>query len=151
MEIKFHPEFFKSFNKLFSSNPIYSIPRFFKDWRYEIKYAWQRVFRGYDDPWIWDIHSNLSDLMCKILPKLRKNVCGCPGEFFDKEKKNDEYWKWKEVLLKIEKGFKAAKRVDFADNWDLPKEEAIKKDEEDMKIFYEGMDLFKKYYFSLWD
>jgi hypothetical protein len=53
MEIKFAPEFKKSIDKMFSMNPIYSIPRWFTDTRYKIKWAYQRVFRGWDDRWRW--------------------------------------------------------------------------------------------------
>lgn len=145
--------FIKSFNKLYSNNPYYVFLRTIKDWKYRIKWAYQRAVRGYDDPWTWDIHSNLSDIMIKILPILRKNCHGCCPNLFDNKRTDDECWKWQEILLKIEEGFKAAKRIDCMDNWDDENSsgEAKKKDEEDLKIFHEGMALFKEYYFNLWD
>lgn len=153
MEIKFHPKFEKSCKRLFSNNPYYLIPRLIRNAKFEIKMAWQRVFRGYDDAFVWDLHHNFSWLMCEALPKLRKNKTGCPGELYDDSNKDDECHKWSKILLEIENGFKAGKRIGDGDNWgkvgnpDL----SLKKDEEDRKIFENGMDLLKKYYFSLWD
>ena len=70
MKIEYAPGFQKSFDKCFSMNPIYSIPRFFKDSYYDIKYAWQRVYRGFDDRMVFDGKYKFHAMMMQIIPML---------------------------------------------------------------------------------
>ena len=39
-------------------NMFYDISNFIKDSRNQIVYAWQRVFRGFDDRMFWGISAN---------------------------------------------------------------------------------------------
>ena len=168
-KIKFHPEFWKSAEKLFSNSPRFLIPRKLNDWKYEIKWAWQRVLRGYDDTAVWDFHHHISEQFPKILRDLKEIQHGCPGELYDKKaKKNKECHKWEDILEKMANGFDAARKLD---NNEYMKEIKLKKPRKDMfdkdsytdykfdkkcynklnKEFEEGIELFKKWYFSLWD
>lgn len=158
-----------SFVRLFSNNLIYLIPRKISEAKYAIKWAWQRVFRGYDDTMCWDFHSWISEYFPKILRDLKDNNVGCPSELYDKKaKKNKECWKWEEILEEMAKGFDAAKSID---NTEYMKEIKLKKPKKDLfgedtyidykydekhynklhKEFEKGVDLFKKHFFGLWD
>ena len=54
LKIVFHPKFWESADRLFSNKLQYLIPRFLSNAKHEVKWAWQRVFRGYDDRITWD-------------------------------------------------------------------------------------------------
>ena len=112
-EVKFAPEFFKSAEKLFSNNPKYSIPRMLSDAKYEIKWALQRAFRGYDDRLTWDFHFFISKYFPVIIRKMIKNVHGYPCSMNRKNKGDFKNVKdWKRTLEKIAKGFEAARDID---------------------------------------
>ncbi len=147
MEIKFAPGFEKSWKRLFSCNPWYMIPRWIRDGRFEIKMAWQRVFRGWDDTASWSHWSVNAEQTSKQMRQLADNIVGCPGEFFDadKEKDGNQCHRWKETLHKIADGFDAILEDDDLVNA-LPEERAVL-----AKKFDEGMELYKKYYRNLWD
>ena len=168
-KIEFAPSFWDSAERLFSSSPRFLIPRKLNDWKYEIKWAWQRVFRGYDDTSVWNLYHHISEQLPKILRQLKNNHLGCPGELFDnKAKKNKECHKWEDILEKMARGFDAAVKIG---NNEYMKEIKLKKPEKDIfgkdsytgykydkkcynklyKEFEEGMELFKKYFFNLWD
>lgn len=161
MKIKFHPEFFNDMKRLFSSNPIYAVPRFFRDARFEIQMAWQRVFRGYDDKWGWGFYSELNAVAPLALKQMIEYGNGHPGHLKDLKE-------WHGILRKIIKGFEAADGLaenDYFTKVKLDKpEKDFMGDEVDYKLvknvklekklkaeFDEGMKLFKEYYFNLWD
>ena len=161
------PSFVDSFEKLFSNNIRFLVPRKINDWKFEIKWAWQRVFRGYDDRLTWDLHSYISDYLPKLIREMKKMAHGYPSSHTGKsEIKNIK--QWKEILEKIAKGFDAAKKIE---NTDYMKKIKLKKPKKDIfgkdsyvdykfdkkcynklnKEFEEGVELFKKWYFNLWD
>lgn len=168
MKVVFTDSFIKSAEKLFSNNLYYLIPRKLSDWKYEIKWAYQRVFRGYDDTTVWNFHHHIAEQFPRILRDLKENGFGCPSQFYDSKKKDNECHKWKEVLEKMAKGFDAAKKIDSNE---YMKEVKLKKPKKDVfgedsyidykfdkkhynslhKEFKEGVDLFKKHFFNLWD
>ncbi len=137
--------FMNDMERLFSNNPIYSIPRFFSNAKYEIKCAWQRVFRGYDDSWNWGLYQQLQTIIPKCVRWMKKNHLGCPGNLYDEKNKRDNCWKWKEILEKIAKGFEAKQKI--SDNY-LFKGKRFEKLDKQQK---EGMKLFVKYFNNLWD
>lgn len=161
--------FYNSFNRLFSNNPIYSIPRKIRDIRSNIKYAYQRITKHYDDPSVWDFHSLHSKYVIDTLTELEDMVNGYPASII-KEKNNDDrnLKEWKNIIRKIRNGFEAAEKIS---NIEYMKEIKLKKPKKDIfgrlsytsykydkqthkklqKEFEEGIDLMKKYYFSLWD
>ena len=168
-KVDFAPSFFESAEKLFSNDLKYLIPRKIDDWKFEIEWAWQRVFRGYDDRMIWDLHFYLSEYLPKIIRKLAKNAYGYPASINKKDKKEFKNIKdWKNTLEKIAKGFDAAGKIDRDE---FMKKIKLKKPRKDMfgedsyidykvdkkyykqltKEFNVGIELFKKYFFNLWD
>ena len=110
-----------------------------------IKWAWQRVFRGYDDRWHWDLFYASSRPIIENLMWLQKNHSGCPNEFYDETKKGDECHKWEDILGKMAQGFEAGLEIDD--------KMLYKGDEYDklMEQYNKGMELFVKYYRGLWD
>ena len=145
MKVKFTPGFEKDFKRLFSSNPIYAIPRWLVDIKLEIKWAWQRVFREYDDRWYWNLDNHLSWIIPKCVKHMRESGTSCPQNFYDKKIKGDECYKWKEVLKKIAKGFEARNTIYIEDLHKGMKYERLDKD------FKEGIKLLAKHFNSLWD
>ncbi len=168
-EVKFAPGFLKSAEKLFSNNPKYLIPRTISNCKYEIKWAWQRVFRGYDDRLIWNLHSYLSDYLPVIVRRLAKIAHGYPSSINKKSKANfKNIGDWKKTLEKIAKGFESAKKLDNDEfmkkiKLEKPRKDIFGKDsyidykfdkkcyDRLLKEFHEGIELFKRWYFSLWD
>ncbi len=144
-KVEFAPGFIKDCERLFSTNPIYSIPRWFDNMKYEIKWAWQRVFRGFDDRWYWNLDINLSWIIPKCVRHIKKYGMGCPGKLYDKKRKNNECYKWKEILEKIAKGFEAVEKIQNNHFWKGRKFEKLDKQ------YKEGMRLFVKYFRNLWD
>ena len=121
----------------------------------EIKYAVQRVHRGYSDRDCWSINGFLSDIMPGMLRQLKENCHGCPEDLWD-DKKDNKCQKWDEVLIEIAQGFEAATSIS---NLDFMRPFKNSEPEETWearraildKKFDRGIFLFKKYYFSLWD
>ena len=148
-------------NRLFSNNPIYSIPRFFRDAEFEIRMAWQRVWKGYDDSWGWGLHSALSDVVPKALEQMIEYGNGAPSQFKDIKD-------WHVVLRKIQRGFEAANDLDdkkymvkvklkkpkkdmFGEMTDIGYKLDKKLESKLHREFDVGMKLLHKYYFNLWD
>lgn len=147
-KIKFAPGFWKSFDKCFSKNPIYSVPRFFSNVRCQIKWAWQRVFRGYDDNWHWDLYGRLDWIIPICARKIKEYGIGCPSVLYDKKNKKNECHKWGEILEKIALGFEAHKAINQECLWSGHKPKKFEKLSKQEK---EGMKLFVKWYSNLWD
>jgi hypothetical protein len=51
--------------------------------KYEIKYAWQRVFRGWDDKATWNLNYYLANIIPQILKELKKGKMGIPIPCFE--------------------------------------------------------------------
>jgi hypothetical protein len=111
----------------------------------KIKWAFQRAIRGYSNKDVWSIDCFLCDIMPKMLRQLAKNLNGCPTNLYDKKNEDDECHKWVKILEKMAEGFEAGQKIN---DMDFDNEQERKKLE---KKFDKGMDLFKKYFFSLWD
>jgi hypothetical protein len=124
----------------------------------EIKYAWQRVFRGWDDTLIWSVDHYLAETIPVWVREIKKYKDGIPMQFF---REDDDYldtdgmyktkpgaWEraekeYSDVLDKIAMGFEAyTKMGDIIDYYS----DEYKEQE---KIFNEGFDLFKKYFSTL--
>lgn len=96
----------------------------------EIKWAWQRVFRGYDDRLFWAMDEYLDPIIIAGLKNLRENGHGTPYGLTLK--------KWNTILDKMIEGFSTED-----DDLTLPAK-AYKKQQE-------ALVLFAFYYHSLWD
>jgi len=144
MKIITTPEFEKSFIKLFSNNPIYAIPRWFDNMKSEIEWAFQRVFRGFDDRWYWDLNSKLSWIIPKCVRHIKKYGMGCPQILYDDKKKNNCH-KWGRILEEIAKGFEASDIITNEYLYKGKRYEKLKAQKD------KGMRLFIKWFGNLWD
>lgn len=68
-----------------------------KNWFLPVKYAYQRVVRGWDDRLLWDLPGYIEPMIVAQVKNLRENCVGHPHNITEK--------KWKKVLDTILKGF----------------------------------------------
>ena len=158
MKITFSEQAQKDMVRLFSNNLRYILPRRIKDIQCCIKYAYQRVTRGFDNPMIWNYHSEMTSMTIKILTIFKKNIHGYPSQLKDRKE-------WKQILTKIIKGFKAQQTIDNAEYMRPTKQvykTGIFKGTPYLRIDKpmlarlekrrdEGFKLYIKYYSNLWD
>jgi len=111
------------------------------DYKYEVKWAWQRVFRGWDDTACWSIDEHLSILLPKVIRKLRD---GCDS--YPLGLKNLK--EWKVILGQMADGFEAywlMRNATFTNEKSFFKQQEILK-----KKFDKGFQLFVKHFSGLW-
>lgn len=127
---------------------FYRIILWFKDIRNGVKWFFQRLLRGYSDNEVWDLFWYNAKWLLPRLRSLKEIRHGFPAvllknemTFIKKIANGDEKAdkKWGEVLDKMILAFELI----VSDDWDL--------DEGKKKKVDEGMDLFRKYFFYLWD
>jgi len=124
-----------------------------------IKYFIQRGRRGYSDEDLWDFDSYLSSMIAPALRHLAKKSFGCPSDLYDKDKKNDECHRWKEILEEMAQGFDAVRSLKGTGILHYEKQDngalKITVDENRQKNlsdkFNKGMQLFSQYFLGLWD
>mgnify|MGYP001179676488 CR=1 FL=1 len=119
----------------------------------EVKFAFQRAFRGFDDGAVWSVDAYLATLIPKLLRELKERNVGVPGDVFKEgdfkesgevvsqeilEQRAEE---WNVILTDIIEGFEEYSRV----------QECVGlHPDRDLKKFKKAMKLFSKYYRSLW-
>lgn len=121
------------------------------EWKRQIKWFFQRGFRGWDDRVAWSIDYHIAKMLPLWLEELRRNKQGIPFEMFNGLPYEDEVnythseesWKiaterWNKILDEMIVGFNA-----YKDNNILEGEEREK--------FNKGMELFVKHFENLWD
>lgn len=149
MEIKFAKGFWKSYDKCFSRKPWYAIPRWFSDTWFKIICAYERVRYGYDRTWTWSLDWQLAEILPKVIRELKENKNGYPA--------NETSESWEIILEDMALGFDASfKLLDLEYMVDDKEKEGHYVEDKEMrenleKQFEKGMDLFKKYFFDLWD
>lgn len=119
-----------------------------KDWPSEIKWFFQRLFRGYDDPDLWNFNSFTVRKLrkpFKVFVRLKKeHGHGCPAEYFDSDKKGNECERWIKLLEEMEFAFDSY----WTDDWlDRTTKESIKNN---LRVQH-GFELFGKHIMGLWD
>jgi hypothetical protein len=161
MEIKYSVEFMDDMKRLFSRNPWYSVPRWFKDTYWDIRAAWDRVFRGYDNSWRWNFHYEMTKIALANLKWLKEYHHGSPAQFGSVNPEQtsvedaDMHKAWEDTLQIMIDGFEAAKKMEEGDfghhDGKYDPIEAAKLYSEHEEIFKKGMAKFIEYYFNLWD
>jgi len=144
-KVKFTPGFLEDCKRLFSNNPRYAIPRFFSNTWFEIRMGCQRLTRGYDDRWNWELRGMLEEVIPKCVRWIKKNGIGCCEDLYDEKRKGNECWRWKDILEKIAQGFEAKEKIYQNLLYKGKRYEKLKAKEK------EGMKLFVKYFDNLWD
>lgn len=112
-----------------------------KDFIREVKYAYQRVVRNFDERAVWGIDEHLSIILPQMIRQLRNELHGHPVKLTKK--------KWTTILSAIADGFEAywlIRNATFTDEKSFKKQQKILD-----KKFKVGMSLFVKYFSDLWD
>jgi len=148
MKVVFHPGIEKDLKRLFSRNLYYAIPRWIKDGSYEVKWAWQRVFRGYDDRVLWGLNYAVADIAIPALEFMRDKGMGTPMCIAPKV--------WKRKLNTMIEGFRAFQNDnDWPDELDNVTDPDFKQRRKWMnknqKKQDRGMALFSEHFGNLWD
>lgn len=129
-------------------------------WKQQIEYAWQRVFRGWDDRAIWAIDMYLAKTIVQMTRELKKmSVKGLPLDVFEGLPYEDERTysyseenekiateRWNKILEDIAEGFEIYLETD-GDMQYYDDEENVKKTEKFEKAF----DLFRTNFGNLGD
>ena len=122
----------------------------------EISWAWQRVFKGFDERIIWSIDWYLAEKIPLWIKCLKETKRGAPFSMFTDEQLShpegisDEatdvaHIKWDIVLDKIILGFESY--IKLQDVYDIHSDEYKQLD----KNYEIGFDLFKEHFSDLWD
>jgi len=112
-----------------------------------VRWAWQRVFRGWDDRVIWSIDWYLARRLPAWLRRLKRLKHGIPMFCFEDMSDDSPSAmekatvKWNAEIDTMVAGFEAAIRItEYEDTY-----------VEDMAMFKSGMRSFTKHFFDLWD
>lgn len=65
--------------------PFYRLKGKIRDYYWQVKYAFQRMFKGYDKTETFEMFSNFIDRYRKILKDYKKHHWGYPGELTEEE------------------------------------------------------------------
>jgi hypothetical protein len=119
----------------------------------ELKWAWQRVFRGWDDRVIWSIDYYLCEMMPQWLDALKEQKHGIPVEFTWSA---DDTWyyaesEWQTVLKDIKAGFSAYVKLHDVDFKWKNFADLKEKSDELQRVFERGMKLLTEHFGSLCD
>lgn len=132
------------------TTPYYTIKCKVKDIYWEIRYGFQRMFKGYDSVDTFDTFSKFIQRYTKILKEYRKHHYGVPMEFAKLEEEWDKvidemlyhlhYMDEETVIKELEK--------DVPDNWSASGKSVYGVMRKHKDAFFE---LFSKYFYDLWD
>lgn len=122
----------------------------------KIRWAYQRVWRGWDDRACWSVDSWLDSIMPDILLRLKSTKQGTPIQFYEGLPHDENYnygdegdkiaqERWSEELEKMIAGFLASKKIN---NWEYKTDEELEVLD---LVFEKGMKSFVENYHSLWD
>ena len=75
------------------------------DWRREIKFAYQKITRGYCDRGVWSMDIFFFETFSKMLVDLKRDIHGYPD--YD----GMTFRKWKGTLTKMINGFNAGVEI----------------------------------------
>lgn len=104
-----------------------------------VKYAYQRVTRGYADVDLWDFYTYLGNVIADGSRKLADTSCGYPYSL-DGDKIIDDPEVWRNYLYKMADHFDAC--LKHIEDWDDDNAEK----ERDL-----ALNMLKECFFNLWD
>lgn len=110
----------------------------------EIKWAWQRVFRGWDDTVVWSLDTYLAKNICVWLEELKKDKAGVPSNIYSQYEDGEDGYRlaleeYRKILDEIICGF---------DDYVKAVEEMRKYDKKKLK---ESFRLLEENFETLWD
>ena len=141
-------------NGWFGYNPTYVLRHpwiIIRSIHSHIKWAWQRVFNGYDERIAWNIDSYLAEMIPKWIKELKNGNISVPSHLYpegvgtgnkDRDKFIEE--KWNNILDEIIEGFNTYEEICYSEYGTEESKILLAK-------FDNGFDLFQKYFMNLWD
>ena len=130
--------------------PYYKAKWWIKDTYWEIRYGFQRMFKGYDYVDTFETFAKFIERYTKILTEYRKHHCEIPMEFEDSEEEWDKvidemlyhlhYMDEETVTNELER--------DVPDDWSASHKTVNYILDKHKDAFFE---LFSKYFYYLWD
>lgn len=103
----------------------------------------ERADKGWSEYDFWNFHDYHSWMMISVLERFKTGV-GYPGGITWDE--------WTGILDEMIEGFKASLEMSNMDTYDPKIHKSYTEWEDPLRVKYErGMELFSKYYLSLWD
>ena len=131
------------------TTPFWRAKRWIRDTCWEIRYGFQRMFKGYDSVDTFETFAKFIERYTKILTEYRKKHCGIPMEFVDSEEEWDavvdemlyhlHYMDEETVTEELEKN--------VPEDWHASYKTVGEIMDKHKDAFFE---LFSKYFFSLW-
>jgi hypothetical protein len=107
-------------------------------WMMEVKWAYQRVVRGYDDTAIWNFEEYVAQQIKEVCFRIAEDGHGYPNHLTEK--------KWKQILLDISFGF--GSYIEMRSGIYEVKSKEFKSLQKDYK---KGLKLFVDNHEYLWD
>jgi hypothetical protein len=123
-------------------NILFDVENLISNIKNETMWAYQRLFRSYDDRWFWSIKDELTPILIDCLNFYKKQD-GCPAGVKNKEE-------WDNIIETMIEGFKAGRDLDYVGHNFENSEDMVKEYKRLYKIKNKGIKLFAKYYDSLW-
>lgn len=119
----------------------YNVIQFFKDMQSLAKWSIQKLYRGYADYEVWAFNTVLAEFAIPRLKRLKLIQHGIPASIWSEGKPEKQAIKeWHGILDKMIKAFEL---IAYDDDWEF--------DGEKGRQVNEGLDLFREYFFALWD
>ena len=119
-----------------------------KNLYYQVKYGFQRMFRGYDDTELFNMDMTFIDRYLKILKDFRKNHCGYPPSITNEQWDDilDEMIKHLSLMTEdnVETELKKGMPDSFKPDYKTVNEITNRHKDEFFK-------LFSKWFYNLWD
>lgn len=130
---------------------LWPIQDWYRNKRFRVKMALQRVFRGFDDTYWREHHSVHAEMTANALRLLASKKEGCPSAIWDSTGGADPCHQWKSILLTIAEGFEAAVAIEQLDYMNGSPTDQKKRLASLEKQFQKGMQLYQRWYRNLWD
>jgi hypothetical protein len=125
-------------------NILFDVENLISNIKNETKFAYQRLFRGYDDRWYWCIKDEITPILIDCLNFYKKQKEGYPCDFKTREE-------WLKVIDTMIDGFKAGRDLDYVGHNFENSKDMVKEYKRLYKIKNKGMKLFAKYYDYFWN
>lgn len=139
----------KDFNKSYEGARFrYKLKRLY----WELKYAWQRAWRGYDDTAVFNIDYSFLNFIVPVLKDFRNTYCGMRIKDFDEEKQEPICYTTEEqnaILDEMIMHFEMAN-----ENWYDEQQETFEyKEQKELMLYHKNkaFEMFSEHFYNLWD
>ena len=132
------------------TTPFWQIKRWIQDTYWEVRYGFERMFKGYDYVDTFETFAKFRERYIKILTDYRNNHCGVPMEF---ENSGEEWDKVVDEMLyhlhyMDEEIVTDELEKDVPEDWSASMKTVSEVMNRHKDAFFE---LFSKYFYDLWD